>query len=437
MEHPLKRIIHLQNKGIPVGICSVCSANRYVIEAAMDKALFHNALLVIEATANQVNQYGGYTGMKPIDFRNFVLDIAKSNDFPQDMIILGGDHIGPVVWRNDESQTAMSKSCELVRELIDAGFTKIHIDTSMRLVSDDRNKRLSTRYIAERGAVICKAAEDAFRVYKVNHPDAIAPVYIIGSEVPVPGGSLEHEDGISVTTAEDFEETLNSYKEAFDNANITNCWDNVIAVVVQPGVEFGNDFVLKYNREAAENLTKRLKLHKSIVFEGHSTDYQKPDSLKQMVEDGIAILKVGPALTFALREALFGLNMIEEKMYRNNNTISLSNFSRVLENVMVDHPVYWNSHYYGSEEQVILDMMFSFSDRCRYYLPSPEVLAATQKLIINLSLKEVPLTLLSQYMPVQYNKVRDNKLENNPKALIKDKIGEILKDYYFAVTPVL
>lgn len=33
-----------------------------------------------------------------------------------------------------------------------------------------------------------------------------------------------------------------------------------------------------------------------------------------MVTDGIAILKVGPALTFGLREALFSLSMMEKEL---------------------------------------------------------------------------------------------------------------------------
>ncbi len=434
MEHPLKRIVYLQDRDIPAGICSICSANRYVIEAAMDRALHRNAFLLVEATANQVNQYGGYTGMRPMDFRNFIADIAASNNFPQDMLILGGDHIGPLVWKDDTAAAAMAKSCELVRELINAGFTKIHVDTSMGLAGDG-DKRPPSGIIAERAAIICKAAEDEFRAYKVDHPDAAAPVYVIGSEVPVPGGSPEHEAGVSITSAGDFEETLASYKEAFENTGIGDCRDNVIAVVVQPGVEFGSDFILEYDHDAAANLVKSLRMHKGLVFEGHSTDYQRPGSLKRMVEDGIAILKVGPALTFALREALFALNMIEEKMFGSSGAISLSCFSAVLENAMLSRPAYWNNYYTGSKEQTALDRMFSFSDRCRYYLPSPEVSESVQRLVANLRTQKIPLTLLSQYMPIQYGRVRSHQLKNDPEALIRDKIGEVLENYYSAASP--
>jgi tagatose-1,6-bisphosphate aldolase non-catalytic subunit AgaZ/GatZ len=40
------------------------------------KALQPNTEVLIEATCNQVNQDGGYTGMTPADFRRFVEDIA-------------------------------------------------------------------------------------------------------------------------------------------------------------------------------------------------------------------------------------------------------------------------------------------------------------------------------------------------------------------------
>jgi D-tagatose-1,6-bisphosphate aldolase subunit GatZ/KbaZ len=42
-----------------------------------------------------VDQFGGYTGMTPADFRGFVCQLADSLDFPQSQLILGGDHLGP------------------------------------------------------------------------------------------------------------------------------------------------------------------------------------------------------------------------------------------------------------------------------------------------------------------------------------------------------
>ena len=53
------------------GIFSVCSAHHLVLEACMQQVLEAGTHLLIEATANQVNQFGGYTGMKPDDFPDF------------------------------------------------------------------------------------------------------------------------------------------------------------------------------------------------------------------------------------------------------------------------------------------------------------------------------------------------------------------------------
>lgn len=93
----------------------------------------------------------------------------------------------------------MDRAVELVSQFVLAGFTKIHLDTSMRLASDSKTARLSDATIARRGARLCKAAEAAYAKRLQAHPDAIAPVYVIGSEVPIPGGAQEAEDSISVT----------------------------------------------------------------------------------------------------------------------------------------------------------------------------------------------------------------------------------------------
>ena len=69
-----------------------------VLRACMQRAKETNSVLLIEATANQVDQYGGYTGMKPKDFMKFVEELAKIEGLSMDRIILGGDHLGPLTF---------------------------------------------------------------------------------------------------------------------------------------------------------------------------------------------------------------------------------------------------------------------------------------------------------------------------------------------------
>lgn len=430
--HPLKGLVAKQKQGIPVGIYSVCSANEYVIEAAIERALESESYVLIEATANQVNQFGGYTGMKPADFKEFVYGIAEKNKFPAEKILLGGDHLGPLTWKNEKSGPAMEKSSELLRQYILAGFTKIHIDTSMHLADDNINEKLDTDVVAERGAILCKVAEDAFTELSANNENAVHPVYVVGSEVPIPGGSQEEDEGLQVTKVNDFETTVESFKQAFYKLRLYDAWDNVIAVVVQPGVEFGDETIHEYNREAAKDLCQALKKYPNLVFEGHSTDYQTPAALKQMVEDGIAILKVGPALTFALREGLFALAMIEEEMFRYNPDIHLSNLINVFEEAMLQNPDNWKKHYHGSGVKLKLARKYSFSDRCRYYLPDSNVQNSIARLIQNLKTITIPLSLLSEYMPIQYVKVRSGSLSNEPESLLKDRVVNCIDDYLFA-----
>ena len=52
--------------------------------------------------------------------------------------MLGGDHLGPYVWRAEPADEAMAKARDLVRDYVAAGYTKIHLDASMRLGGDDK-----------------------------------------------------------------------------------------------------------------------------------------------------------------------------------------------------------------------------------------------------------------------------------------------------------
>lgn len=431
-KHPLKELIHRRKTGLLQGIYSACSANEYVIEAVMERALQDNAYALIEATANQVNQFGGYTGMRPVDFKKLVYSIAEKIKMPLSKIILGGDHLGPLTWKNECAESAMEKSKALINEYVLAGFTKIHIDTSMHLADDCQAERLDTGIIAERGAVLCKEAEDTFAELQATNPDAVNPVYVVGSEVPIPGGSQDEDEGIQVTKVVDFENTVDAFKQAFFKYGLGAAWENVIAVVVQPGVEFGDETIHEYDREAARELTASLGKYPGIVFEGHSTDYQTMSSLKEMVEDGIAILKVGPALTFAMREGLFALSNMEAELFRFNPEIEHSNFIAVLDSVMARNPQNWINHYHGNPAKIRYARKYSFSDRCRYYLPASEVKSSMDLLIKNLQSVEIPLALINQFMPIQYNKVRKGILRNDPESLLKDRIINCIDDYMYA-----
>ena len=96
MLHPLQSMIQSRQNGAKVGIPSYCSANELVLETALARAKASGQPVLIEATANQVNQYGGYTGMHPADFYQFVMKLAAAAGVPAQQIILAGDHLGPL-----------------------------------------------------------------------------------------------------------------------------------------------------------------------------------------------------------------------------------------------------------------------------------------------------------------------------------------------------
>lgn len=429
MKHPIQLLMEQRRNGQNCGIESVCSANEYVLEVALRRSKLFNAPVLIEATANQVNQFGGYTGMYPLDFYDMVLKMASEIGVPEDHVILGGDHLGPLTWQNLPETEAMANSEVLVYQYARAGFTKIHLDTSMK-VADDPDGLLSTETIARRGAILYKAAMKGYEELKATKPDAMRPVFVIGSEVPIPGGAQEAEDSLSVTKPEAFRDTVDTYRRIFKEEGIEDGMNDVVAVVTQPGVEFGDDQVFMYDRKAASDLCEALKDFPELCFEGHSTDYQSKECLKQMVEDGIAILKVGPALTYGLREGLFSLSMMEKELVPEEKQ---AHFIETLETAMLDNPNNWIKHYHGSTKQIALCRKYSFSDRARYYIGLPSVNAAITKLFRNLTEYPIPMNMLHQYMPLTYLKVRDGIIPLEPKELALDSIVAFMEDYEYAI----
>jgi D-tagatose-1,6-bisphosphate aldolase subunit GatZ/KbaZ len=228
---------------------------------------------------------------------------------------------------------------------------------------------------------------------------------------------------------EDVERTLDLTCEAFRSAGLAAAWERVIAVVVQPGVEFGDATVSAYDRAAASGLAAFVERGPRLVYEAHSTDYQSAEALRQLVEDHFAILKVGPWLTFAFREVVFALEEIERQVLRGRPGAQPSRLRDVLDEVMVRHPEHWAAYYRGSPEEVRRQRAFSYSDRCRYYWPQPAVQEALSVLLRNLSERPIPEALIDEFLPGSFSVVQEGRLPAEPVALIRHHIQRVLDLY--------
>lgn len=415
----LLEMVQRHNKGENNGVYSVCSSHPLVIEASMLHVLKNNETLVLEATSNQVNQDGGYTGLLPKDFCGLVYSIADKVGLPHSRIILGGDHLGPNCWQDLTSEEAMAKSDILISEYVKAGFRKIHLDCSMSC-SDDPIP-LGDDLVAQRAARLCMVAEKTWQT-----AGGEAPVYIIGTEVPVPGGAQEGLDELVPTSVAAAKETIAIHKSAFFKLGLDDTWPRIIGLVVQPGVEFDHHKVMAFKPEQAVKLSEFIENDPLMVYEAHSTDYQTGQHLCDLVKGHFAILKVGPWLTYALREACWSLDLIEQEWIDKSER---SNLKNTLLKAMQDNPVYWKKYYSDDVKEQNLDCQYSLSDRIRYYWPQSEVSAGLDKLIQNLDDNKPPLTLISQYMPNQYRAIMEGKIERNTKELIFHKISEVLTQY--------
>jgi D-tagatose-1,6-bisphosphate aldolase subunit GatZ/KbaZ len=409
------------------GVYAVCSAHPWVIDAAVHQAIEDDSVLHVESTSSQVNQMGGYTGQTPAQFADFVHSAAQRLGLARDRILLGGDHLGPFPWRATASDRARRKACDLVRACVLAGYGKIHLDASMACADDA--KVLPEQIVAQRAALLCEAAEKELK----NLPQsATPPLYVIGTEVPAPGGESASGEPPVVTTVERLHQTLQIFQQAFEQKGLSAAWQRVVGVVVQPGVEFGDDFVIEYDRSRAGSLSAELPRSPALVYEAHSTDYQSPSALAQMVEDHFAILKVGPWLTFAFREAVFALSAIEREILAGRKSLKPSRVREVLDRAMLRKPVYWRSYYHGNESLLHLARAYSYSDRCRYYWHEPAVQAEIERLLDNLKSHSFPLTIVSQFLPQEYEAIRAGEIEQRPEAIIRYHIKLVLRIYAMA-----
>lgn len=393
---------------------SFCTANTIVLRSLFEFFRDTRQPLLIEATSNQVNQYGGYTGLDAQGFLDSMHALADDCGFDPRRLVLGGDHLGPNPWKDKTAQLALEEASSMVASYTAAGFRKIHLDASMPC-SDEA--ALDETVMADRAAMLCASSEAAAK----GHP----PVYVIGTEVPTPGGSGEDEEQLAVTRPEDIRRTIETHRKAFRRHGVESAWERVVAVVVQPGVEFGNHSVSEFDPEKARDLPAVLAEYPGLAYEAHSTDYQPPQSLSQLVDFGFIFLKVGPALTFALREAIIGLAHIESYL------VSADKHSNVVETVyeeMRRNPKHWIG-YYGDADEVSYEQLFSLSDRIRYYWAQPKVQAALEVLFDNCEAAHKKYSLLHQYFPDVDRRGISQSREPLAAQLIRARVGRVAQEY--------
>ena len=419
MENRVAAVIAAHKRHGRGGIVSVCSAHPAVIRAAEELAREYGATLLLESTSNQVDQFGGYTGLTPADFIAQVKTLLPADAAP----VFGGDHLGPNRWQHLPSDEAMKNSEELIRHYVQAGYEKIHLDCSMSCAGDP--VPLPDATVAERAARLCRIAEDT----RAAMPGAVPLVYIIGTEVPVPGGAKEALDGVTPTTPDAARTTYAVHKDTFAAHGLgDDVWARVVALVVQPGVEFDHHGVEDYRPERATALSAVAHDFPHAVFEAHSTDYQTPQAFKDLVRDHFAILKVGPALTFAYREALFGLSQIAIELGLETDTDLIGE----ADTVMREAPADWQKYYHGDRREQRLLRAYSLSDRIRYYWTKPRLAKSVQELLDVLGTREIPLGVAHQYLPLGAEACRARGEKITADKLINNTIKAALAPYYAA-----
>ncbi|MBI5552815.1 MAG: class II D-tagatose-bisphosphate aldolase, non-catalytic subunit [Desulfobacterales bacterium] len=422
MDDPLIRLKERHLAGTAGGQFAVCSAHPVVLGCAMEMVRTTGRCLLVEATANQVNPFGGYSGHTPAQFMAFVEELAGREGLPPGRVVVGADHLGPHVWKAEPAQSALGKAETLARQCVAAGFQKLHLDTATAC-ADDPAPQLPVAEAARRAARLCRAAEAA------RADQDHGPLYVIGKEVPPPGGALAAGEAPAVSDPEHILADLTVYRRAFEAAGVAAAWSRVMAVVVQPGVDFGDHGAAAYAPERAAALSAAHgQLPGPMTYEVHATDYQTPEALQRMVQDHFILLKVGPCLTFALRRALYALAEIEAEL---DGIAAPSRLPEVMEGLMTERPEHWRSHYRGDEACLRHLRHHSPRDRIRYYWSDARAAQAVARLLGNLG-RPLPSALLEAKLPELFAEIRHEKVFADPSAIVRCAVRHALRPYIAA-----
>ena len=329
---------------------SFCTSNFDVLRSVVIFAKLNNLPILIESTSNQVNQFGGYTSLKPHQFYKKINGIATKLNYRKKLII-GADHLGPLPWKHMGKKKAIENSIKLFKNIVNTGYDKIHIDTGIKIKGD---QTLFKKMIYDRCKIIYNSI-DKNKLRKV--------FFVFGTEVPIAGGSKIYKS--KITSMASIILDFKFYKKI----------KNSFSLVVEPGLGFTNKkiYPLKMNFFQKK---KNFSLKNNFTYEAHSTDFQNLKSLKKLVNNNFKFLKVGPELTYYFMKAILKMEIIEKFVYKKN----VSNIKKIISKEMDRDKINWIKYYFGNKTDIEYLKFNSYLDRSRYYWNKKNVINSLDKL---------------------------------------------------------
>jgi len=198
--------------------------------------------------------------------------------------------------------------------------------------------------VAPSFGTIAELAHDA-PLTEAHAPDPERLIYVIGTDVPIPGGETEQPDAPDVASVARPCDTIETHRAAFAARGLDDAWGRIASVVTQPGVGFGPSQVCDVAPDAAVPPARAILAEDGLTFEAHSTDYQRTNALGELVD------------------------------------------------------AHWRDYYRGAPEEVAVQRLFSYSGRVRYYWTDREVATALGAMLVNLRATALPETVVSQHFP--------------------------------------
>ena len=215
----------IKKKALP----SFCTSNLDVLKSILIYSKKKKLPCLIESTSNQVNQYGGYTNLKPKQFHKKIFNLAKSINFSKKNLYLGGDHLGPLPWKNEKSKKSLRNSVVLINDYIKANYCKIHLDTSIKCADD---KNIDHVKIFDRTKYLLK---------KINLKNKINRIFlVIGSEVPLSGSN--EKGRIKISKINDIRSEIDKFKKLLNKLYKKQM---SFALVIEPGMRYLNYTISK------------------------------------------------------------------------------------------------------------------------------------------------------------------------------------------------